>query len=212
MELIEGEFSIVLVGRWNPFIFNPEWIRTHLCEEQCEVVVAIPVDNPDAPKQISFSGIKLFPSANKLDVRPEITNVEELARCSEITNKVIQLLPHTPISAVGINFAFLEKNEPELVTNKVVFHDAASIDADEYQLQETLIRRTYEFNDNKKLNLLLSFDGGAGKINFNFHHDIENAPMGQSVLQGANIQNLYSKALEFTEKVYGLTLGEGDTK
>jgi len=62
MRPIANSFSIVVLGAWNPSIFTPEWIVNNLAEsEECDVQVAFPIDDPTAPRRMTFDGITLFP-------------------------------------------------------------------------------------------------------------------------------------------------------
>ncbi|HLE25381.1 MAG TPA: hypothetical protein VI935_06985 [Thermodesulfobacteriota bacterium] len=110
--------SIVILGSFNPGIFQPEWIERFgiLPEQEVKAVI-----EPGATVTLSDGKTK----APAFIITPEITQIlfptfqlkvglsrfefltlqrDEFERVPEVVIKIFHLLPHTPISAVGINF------------------------------------------------------------------------------------------------------------
>lgn len=92
-------------GFFNPHIISPEWlVKNEVCEDEEVEVQFFPLSqgvafafNKDVKWQIDFR--HLFVESLK-------------ANCGELVEKVIRLLPHTPIRAVGNNFHYASDKEP----------------------------------------------------------------------------------------------------
>jgi hypothetical protein len=94
--------SIVLVGKFNPAIFSPAWIaRTELVDDRALEAAKVSVIHPE---------IAVFEIGGySFDIRTERFSVEvasePLVRALDATLVIFdKLLPHTPITAYGINY------------------------------------------------------------------------------------------------------------
>lgn len=202
----ETGFNILTVGRWNPAVLSPQWIRSNVTDS--EVSYAIPIDDRGAPPRLSFSNIHLFPTRHYLDAR--LADVQEAAFPSvgETVSRIIELLRHTPISAVGINFRFVETAHPEQLAPNFQFDDAAKIAHDKYPLLTSTISRSFRLENNDKLNLSLIYDGQEMNVEFNFHTDSSDVATVQSKLTADNINARLEEAKRFMQTTYGLILEE----
>lgn len=215
MEAINERFSIVIVGRWNPHIFTPTWVKQNLCMSgESEVALAIPVDDPDAPNQLAFEGIRLYPSRTKLDIRPDQPTIEGMLKSAGVATKVLDLLGHTPISAVGVNFGFAEPKAHEKLTKVFSHSDAGDIDSEKFKLQTTEIARAFRLADDRQMNLRLQyFVGQPIAVYFNFHQPASTAEDTKLAVVEAQVRANFDLSLEFLDTAYGLALeGEGNAK
>lgn len=95
------EISLVLVGSLNPAIFHPEWfVRQGLLPlgeaDRAETIVISPqVANVRFPD----FGLQVLP--NRLSV--QTTDVSKAPRIHDLVTGILTKLPHTPISAAGLN-------------------------------------------------------------------------------------------------------------
>lgn len=202
-------FSIVIVGRWNPFIFSPDWVTTHLRDgDDTAVRIGIPVDNAEGPRQIAFEHTRLYPSTTRLDIRPEAPALDQMREIERTARKVLDLLPHTPVSALGINFEFHEQAEREAIQSNFVLSDAGQIDASAYQLTQTRLRRAFSARGQSTLNLTITWDSSMVSTDFNFHKEIPNAHAAIAALDEVPVADRYTEAVRFLERVYGLEVEE----
>ena len=97
--------TIVALGRFNPLIFQPEWLRRHnvIGEIEAEAAVngGIEVIHSDL-SIINLNAKKLVVDQNRF----MITVLEEpFVVAKDFAANCFNLLPHTPVRAVGINWA-----------------------------------------------------------------------------------------------------------
>lgn len=200
----ETGFNILTIGRWNPAVLSPQWIRSNVIDS--EVTFAIPIDDSGAPPRLSFSNIHLFPTIRYLDARPAEVQENAFSTVGETVSKIIELLRHTPISAIGINFRFVEVAHPESLAPNFQFDDAARIPHDKYSMLTSTIIRSFQLKNDDTLNLSLIHDGQEMSVEFNFHTDSSDLATIQSKLTTENINARLEEAKLFMEASYGLTL------
>lgn len=199
-------FNILILGKWNPAVLSPQWIRSNITDS--EVSLAIPISDSEAPTRLSFSNIHLFPTRNFLDARLADVQDGTFTFVGETASKIIGLLRHTPFSAIGINFRFVEVASPESLTLNFQFDDAARIPHDKYSLQTSSIHRSFKLGDDDKLNFALKNDAQETNIEFNFHTDSSDIETIQSKLTAENINARLEEAKKFMLDTYELSLEE----
>ena len=91
-----AESSIALFGKFNPFIFAPDWLREHLVFNS--VGLNLGVSERGVHLQLDNCQWSVD------DVRLEITGPDNLI--AKQAEKVLQLLPHTPVTAIVARFEF----------------------------------------------------------------------------------------------------------
>jgi len=93
--------SVVVLGAWNPAIINPAWLGRYKIVEEV----------PESLAMEFYTGGRRFRfSLGELDWRVDDSRLEIVSRdgrdCGSCAARILDLLPHTPIEAVGANFAF----------------------------------------------------------------------------------------------------------
>jgi hypothetical protein len=95
------EISVVLVGSFNPGIFHPEWfLRQEILLPQDAEGVKLKVVSPEATEVLFLD--------MKLDVFPDrfILETHDASRAEKLQDIIINVLtrlPHTPVTACGLN-------------------------------------------------------------------------------------------------------------
>jgi len=102
--LIEPEISavsIILIGSFNPKIFSPDWFARHgLITEQDAEDADLGIVHPDIT-QFRTTNFMLGVEHGKFSIQ---TTQAPYVRIKDLTTKIFgTLLPHTPISILGIN-------------------------------------------------------------------------------------------------------------
>lgn len=202
-------FNIVLVGAWNPAIFSPEWAKQNLADDSTkEVVMAISMQMV-APPRLTVEGINIYPSTQALMLDCSEYSDLALGSCSRKLERLAALLPHTPVTAVGVNFRFIGNLDEHLTLAELfAFNDAAKIDASAYTLTSSLIKRTYALKDSTILNLTVDIDGGVLRIEFNCHSEIRNLSELPAKTNFARIQECRRQAIEFMNIVYDVQIDD----
>jgi hypothetical protein len=96
-------FSIVIVGKFNPKIFHPSWLALHQLiseEEISQSKITISVDNVSVFKVNWFD---LEVTLDRFKISTDQMAYFELLR--DLAVGIFQLLGHTPVRALGINFS-----------------------------------------------------------------------------------------------------------
>lgn len=97
------EVSVVLVGSFNPGIFHPEWFRRQEILAPAEAEKAIvKIVSPEAT-EIQFLDMKLDVFSTRLVL--ETKDVSRAEKLQDVVVNILAKLPHTPVTACGINNA-----------------------------------------------------------------------------------------------------------
>jgi hypothetical protein len=95
------ELGVVVVGAFNPAIFHPEWfLRQNLISDQDAKEAKVDVVSSQVT-DVQLCGLKLVCVSDRLSLGT--SNVSHAARLQDLLVQVFTLLPHTPITACGIN-------------------------------------------------------------------------------------------------------------
>jgi hypothetical protein len=114
---------------------------------------------------------------------------------------LLSLLPHTPISGLGINFNFSDDNIDQAVIDMLKTKENLN------QLRTILnesITTAMAYKDNAILNLVRYHGLESAVFNFNYHHACDSAEAAARLLPGA-IQACYDDATDLLLKVYDLS-------
>lgn len=97
---LEG-LDVVFVGAFNPAIFHPEWFRRYelLSDTDADAATSTVVGKELA--QVEFGGIHLQCLPDRFMLAT--SDVSQNERIQDLINQIFKLLPHTPITACGIN-------------------------------------------------------------------------------------------------------------
>lgn len=206
MRFRDDPFDVVLVGRWNPFIFSPEWVKQYLRSTETPVIVAFPIGDPSAPVRITFDDIAFFPGQSRLEIRPESRSIHKADAAMKVAIKILELLPHTPISAVGVNFRLEDSIAPDQVYSCFSFYDNQRISADKYTIRETTLTRQYRLSDGSLLNLQIVYSPERVIMEFNFHSDVDNARNASERLMRCPPSRRLIEVKEFLGSVYDINI------
>jgi hypothetical protein len=208
MKIIDGSWSVVIVGKWNRYILTPQWVGKNIFNQE-NIEVQFPINQPElAPRYKSPTNIIFLPAIHKCQfIAQEPYDDTMLSNISQYIRKLASMLEHTPVTALGINFGFEEES-----------HNFQQIDmfnlteSDRYidmGLHATLtgINRMFTV-DNHPLNLNVEFNQERNKVifEFNFHYNITiPAQICELVTPNLIIDNK-KKALSILHDIYELQL------
>lgn len=206
--LAEG-FSTIIVGQWNPNIFRPNWVKQNLAPEGGDTIeVAFPISDPTLPPRVLIGDIFVFPSNGKLDIRTENLTKDGLSKTVDMAINCLNLLSHTPVSAIGVNVGFTSSaEEAASILQLFTFSDDAKIDSENYKLQGTEIKRTYNLDD-CILNLGISYNTVDIKVDFNFHFNVASTDEARQKISDNTAAISYDRASAFLKDTYDLEIEE----
>ncbi|HYW85310.1 MAG TPA: hypothetical protein VFB30_18760 [Spirochaetia bacterium] len=142
----------------------------------------------------------------RLVFRPTVANDECLLRAEQVASTVLNTLRDTPMSAVGINFAFTEPDPPPELLNVFNFPDGPALVGADWDVRARRVVRRLA-HDDTVLNLTLEFDGQVVTFEFNFHAD---TPTNADACAAVNARavGLRDDAVRLLGDVYHLQLVE----
>lgn len=203
-------YNIFIAGLWNPAIFSPAWAKEYLAEDETgDVVFAIPAGQFSAnfPPRLTIDGVNLYPSAQGLSMGCVDYNDASIDMCSKKLTKLSGLLPHTPVSAIGVNFRFMGSlTDSDVLTELFTFSDAGKIAAEKYKLSGAQITRTFDIDTSTKLNLTIGALSQDMTIEFNFHSDTKSLSEAASKVTSNQIVEWKNNAIQFLTDTYGVDL------
>ena len=106
--------SIVSVGSWNPRIFTPEWVSTNVFSMPEGDTMNIALNEKQMNLTYAWKGIQLLMTDRGIEMKTGAKSMDVLVQMEQIYKHLYEVLPFTPITAVGYNLNLtLEKDEFE---------------------------------------------------------------------------------------------------
>lgn len=208
MKLDYSSSGLVIVGGWNGHIFHPEWIKRYLFpseekEFQIEMSV-VPNLNPQfAFPRISSTEVRMLLQVDRLNITPVKEEDEGFYRVEEVALQLADCLPHTPVTAYGVNFVFLDDTVDEDILDFIrpndlakIKHFGAALVGEEYTHRLKLKGHT--------LNLTIGIEEKKVSFKLNFHFQIRDLVAFKEGIFKTSILELKQEAIKFISEVYSL--------
>lgn len=184
-------WTIVIIGGWNPKIFRPDWVGKELFDRK---TIAVEVSLAPGTSIVRFSspedGLLLIPSEDRLIVGIRKGDDEVVAKAEGLARKALELLPHTPVGAVGVNFGFVEPNPAPALTSLFSFADLDGLSKTGCEVKRSSITRNLVLQGTT-LNVTHTLVEGQVEIHLNFHRDSATATQA--------VEHLTEKAVAFLQ-------------
>ncbi len=180
MKPVLQNWTLVLAGGWNVSIFQPQWVAKHVFQQDDIVVEVAMATGP--PGLVFLSNhVSLAARSDRLVFGCKNTTDETLAALEVAALRVLELLPHTPLTAFGINFGFVEENPSNELVRLFETADLTQISDFGCEIAKTTISRQLRIED-KILNLSQTLEAGQVHIFFNFHFEVPDAGAARAKL------------------------------
>jgi hypothetical protein len=183
MPLIENAFSgIVLTAQtFNPSIFTETWLSQNDIIP-AEALEGVRLFSPDVA-QFQTPEVQVLVIPPKMQIRFSILEPTEVFEMPlKIASRTVELLPHTPYQALGLNFEyFVTQPESQNFNN----YDRALLGSGDYKLLQEFSSKDAKFGryfskdygeSRFRLNIKPVKAGPDNKdmleFSFNFHHDV----------------------------------------
>lgn len=200
------EFGVLIVaGGWNKNIFIPEWVSKYLLTKE-ELKVEITLSGVGASFRISSKKVRIFAFSDKLNFVPISKTDENLGFIQELGLKTADYLPHTPVTAFGINFLFEEKMNKRL-SELLTLGDKERLDQFGSKVKRARYKHGLEF-DGRLINLTISIDDQKALFDFNFHFNISSLVQFKEEISNNSIIDQKKTALKLMRDVYDLELAD----
>lgn len=177
------ESSVIIAGKFNPFIFSPDWITNYLGPTK---EIRLNFGLLSRGVSLIIDGCSFTVEAERIVIKKEVlallANENDSKRLVEIAEQILTRLPHTPVEAIGNNFVF------EFAKDDWNGATPALTGVDDNLLSEPLVRTwTGRFRDGSedapvyRIVSVSAFKEGI-KVDFNNHRDIQSCAKGLSAL------------------------------
>lgn len=164
------DWSVIVVGYWNPAILTPSGIARRLFEldEGTPIAVEVPMDGL-APHRVRHEGIIVTAEPGRLTLTVEVPTLTNLSRARQIAIRAMEKLPETPLTAAGFNIRLKLDDPPEQLLNATTAGTNTLLSDAGFTIKTRTTRRSIE-HGHGLLNLEIRQDDGADtKMEFNFH-------------------------------------------
>jgi hypothetical protein len=172
--------TVVLLGAWNPAIFQATWLLRHgfgqpegtqarvdfvqAQEIQMTLGAAVTAKITDATY---FQSVGIGVTSERLEIYINENTAEVRSRAESVLQQLVSTLSHTPLANVGINFRLiLEEQDVDLGE---LLETGEQLD----ELLPVLLTRyesSLELNNDCTLNILRSVSPEGSSLDLNFHH------------------------------------------
>lgn len=202
-------FNLVSLGAWNPAIFSPEWAKKNIADNKDkDVVLAIPMSLPIQlllPPRLTVDDVNIFATGQTLVFECVEFSDEGIESCLRKFSRISELLPHTPITAVGVNYRFdCLIEESVQLSDLFSFSDAPRINAQSYPLKSATIKRAYALQDDVVFNLSAEMSSDKVRMEFNYHADVSSLVTAAAKMNRETVFSYRDQAIRFMQEVYGI--------
>ncbi len=205
--LTEG-WSIVLAGTWNAPIFSPKWISEHLTKAT-DIGIEVPINNPALRPRFVFDNLYLQIGQGRLALSPHKPTGELMERAEGVAKIILNDLKHTPLTAVGINFQFLEDSPKPNLLSIFNFSDSNDLTDLEIKVTQSSINRCFNVGE-QELNLTVTLREETKVLfDLNFHSVASDATGALDSLRDKALSHM-NEGIALLNKLYGLTLSDGE--
>jgi hypothetical protein len=170
-----------MVGYWNRMIFSPDWIARMLFDG-AKVAIEVPLANPQGPPRFTVGDVRLLVTAQRVMVLPTKEDEDTLRRVEATAIKILELLPHTPVTAVGINFQFVESEPSADLAELFRFRDTQGIAGIGFETASWGVARRLTKAD-FVLNFASVLEDNHVTFDFNFHSEVTGAQAAATYLR-----------------------------
>ena len=193
MRLITEQLSLILVGGWNPSILQPNWLAKEIFQiaegEDVPATVGFPLSFGGPPK-VSMQGVTFIPASDNLSILPGQPAVQSFQAAENFATNLLRTLPHTPITAFGENYVYVEDHPNRELLNIFSLDDdiETRIGGEGIDYSQLSISKSINLNG-CLLNLKRSFVDDVVTFSFNFHYEVSSAAEAREKLPGTLMNN-----------------------
>lgn len=205
--------TLVIVGGWNSHIFTSDWIKRFLFPKEeekfkIEMLVSRGFNTQFVHPRILSKEVEILLQENRLNFSPVENKIENFNRIQELALQLADYLPHTPVTAYGINFLFTEEQVEEELVNLIHSRDINKIRKLGASLTSEQYTRSLVLNG-RNLNFTIRLEEARVTFDFNFDFKIHNLAEFKAGISETSIFELKQEAATFIAEIYNLEL-EGE--
>ncbi len=171
----------MLLGSWNSAILNPKWLsekvfdikeETYNMEISMDMFLKTRIKIQDIYFMPTQNNLTIFTSNNVKDVQESFKLIEKA------TKKIFELLPFTPISAIGHNFIY-ELGESEVFSLELHFqganYSALYKKISGKPIESSLVKHTIVLDEDNLVQLNINYKTETKRtLELNYHYKVDN--------------------------------------
>lgn len=198
--------TVVLTGTWNAPIFTAPWIARELFEYPIgeEVAVAeVVFQQATVSRHVLFlKNIGIHAEPQRLELYANDNTDQHFARIEGLIRRILTVLPHTPIGALGVNFRFSVKNPSAYILDKLQTHE-------EIHLVRHVLSSKYitqiSVDENVVCNITRDATDELMNVDFNYHFEGFGAKKGDPAVTDGILKKFLAGATNFMSELYDET-------
>lgn len=167
-ELLSNINHIVVVGAWNKEIFTDEWVRKNILNDVEKYSIEYPISGPGSLRFLT-DDFSFFIVPGRLLLNLNKSTDYASKKAVEYIRRILRLLSHTPVEAMGINFVFKKTGRID------VFNGLSDMELLSMSIAKPCVAsevtRHFPLTDKETLNFTVSQKGDDIKFDFNFNFD-----------------------------------------
>lgn len=176
---------LVVAGAFNPAIFTQNWIATNVFgiapgTEFPVLEVIVQVDPQSLVRLAFINGVALNVAANRLELFLQNGAPETLTALEATLARVLELLPHTPIQAVGCNFRWTDTDPSSEIVD--LFDTPEGLEG-KFEVQMRQFGSQIVL-PNATLNFVRAINGTEAQFNFNYNRLVSDGEQCVALLDG----------------------------
>lgn len=202
MQAAVDHWTIVIAGSWNVAILNPDWIAQKIFKTT-EVELELLVQGLTQNIRITHGNVRIIPRPDRVLIACVTHDAETLTSAEAAAISLVNELPVTPVSAVGINFGFQENDPGAGLVRMINFEDNPRLAEKGLLVQSSTISRQLQMDD-RIVNLSIDYRPETGMLfKYNYHMPVESAIQVVDAINGKCTEFL-EQSLDILRDVYGL--------
>jgi len=180
MPLKPVNWSVVIVGRWNPAILTPAGIAQHVFGVKVDparpVEVLVPIDglSPYVVKHPEHD-VTARLDERRLRIEAQKPDYATLGEAMSAGRRVLETLPVTPFTAAGINVHFRTDGDMRRIIEIVSADIDGSLSDLGYTIKMRSVVRTLAWREGL-INLSITGGEKGFEASFNFHKETRDGP------------------------------------
>jgi hypothetical protein len=208
MKNVLDDRTIVLVGSWNVAILNPDWVARELFGVDT-VEAQILIAEGQTSLKYKVDNVSISPQPSRVIVASLATTDECLQQSECIAARLLERLPVTPVTAIGVNFGYVEEQIPENIAGIFNTHDIALFGQRKLQVKQVNLVRHLAYEDRELRFRLSKTEQNTLRIHLNYHKVVPSATEGKASILGKSVpfraaseqllRELYNLELEIEE-------------
>lgn len=195
----------MIVGAWNPAILRPPWIGEHVALDN-QITAEMTIGPGPVSLRYRLGDMTLTCSSDRLVIVPTRPEDGVLQAAEDAAIRILELLTHTPVTGLGVNFKFLEENANHQLLDVFDTPDRGRLADHDCAVSKTSVTRSLQ-SPNGVLNFGLEFDGNVVSMLANFHTEVTSTTDAVDSLRG-KATRCREYFVQLLADVYGCELEE----